>query len=557
MKNDKQEQKNLLLALLVVVLGLIALDWIFPNPEKNASPTPTPAPILTKTVSETPPPVAQPTDQLPTALPQPDMAIPQFDFRNEVVAGSLQATGGTFNQLQLLTYTETTDPNSPHITLFSPKKYEASLYWISSADVALPRTSDIWQVQGNELTPFTPITLQFQTADVQITRQISLDKDYMFTITDTVRNMKQTPIHLALKGKIDQQITDKATTHSNVHEGFVALSNGKLEEKKYPSVDKEDFSTTSEGGWLGITEKYWQSIFIPEQIPDIKMGFAKNQDTYTASFQTPTSVLQPGQTLTRTTRLFAGAKKLALIKAYQQDLHIPKFDLTIDFGWFYFLTKPFLGFLNWLYAMVGNMGLAILIFATLLRIALLPIATKSYQSMAKMKQVQPKIKALQEQYKNDKLRLNQEMMLLYKREKINPAGGCLPLFIQIPVFFALYKVLSVSLQMRQAPFFGWIHDLSAPDPSSVFTAFGHLPWPIPSFLDLGVWPILMGLTMFVQQKLNPPPADKAQENVFKLLPVIFMFMLGSFASGLVIYWTWSNILSIAQQKYIMKKEGVK
>ena len=236
--------------------------------------------------------------------------------------------------------------------------------------------------------------------------------------------------------------------------------------------------------------------------------------------------------------------------------NIPKFDLTIDFGWYYFLTKPFLFFLQWLYAWVGNMGIAILIFATLLRLALLPIATKSYISMAKMKKVQPQLQALQERFKDNRALLQQEMLALYKREKINPAGGCLPMFIQIPVFFALYKVLSVSLQMRQAPFFGWIQDLSAPDPSSVFTLFGLLPWPIPGFLNIGVWPVVMGLTMYIQQKQTPTPtADKAQANMFKLMPVLFTFMMGQFAAGLVIYWAWSNILSIAQQKYIIKKVG--
>ena len=568
MKENKQEQKNLLLALLFVIVGLIAFDWIFPSSNKKpelqppavpvltdtteAEPKPAPAVITTETIADT-----LPSQQLTEGTTRVNTATaPEVNFRNEMVSGSFATTGGTFNQLNLLAYTETTQKDSPNITLFTPNAYQAQLYWISSADVALPRTSDIWQVQGEELTPFTPITLRFHTTDVQIERKISLDNDYMFTITDIVQNMTNRSINLALKGKIEKQMTG-SSFRSNVHEGFVALANHKLEEKQYASVDKESFSITSEDGWVGITEKYWQSIFIPQQEPGIQMGFNKQNDLYTASFQTATVSLPAGQSLTRTTRLFAGAKKLSLIKAYQQDLNIPKFDLTIDFGWFYFLTKPFLSFLNWLYALVGNMGVAILIFATLLRIALLPIATKSYQSMAKMKKVQPKIKALQEQYKNDKMRLNQEMLALYQREKINPAGGCLPLFIQIPVFFALYKVLSVSLQMRQAPFFGWIHDLSMPDPSSVFTLFGYVPWPIPSFLDLGVWPILMGLTMYIQQKLNPAPTDKSQADVMKFLPIIFTFMLGKVASGLVIYWTWSNILSIAQQQYIMRKEGKK
>ena len=307
---------------------------------------------------------------------------------------------------------------------------------------------------------------------------------------------------------------------------------------------------------MGLTDKYWQTIFIPEDKISFEITDSQNDTNYQTQFSEKETLLNAGQTITRKTLLFAGAKELNLINDYMGLYNIPKFDLTIDFGWFYFLTKPFLYFLQWLYALVGNMGLAILIFATLLRLALLPVATKSYISMAKMKKVQPQLKELQERFKDNRMMLQQEMMALYKREKINPAGGCLPMFIQIPVFFALYKVLSVSLQMRQAPFFGWIQDLSAPDPSSVFTLFGLVQWPIPSFLNIGILPVIMGLTMYIQQKMTPTPtADKAQANMFKLMPIIFTFMMGQFAAGLVIYWTWSNLLSIAQQKYIIKKVG--
>ena len=268
-------------------------------------------------------------------------------------------------------------------------------------------------------------------------------------------------------------------------------------------------------------------------------------------------MIQPNASVTKTLRLFVGAKDIDVINGYQKNQNITHFDLSIDFGWFRFLTQPFLHFLNWLYALLGNMGVAILVFATLIRFALLPIATKSYESMAKMRKVQPKIKDLQTKFKKDPRRLQIEMANLYKREKINPASGCLPLLLQIPVFFALYKVLSISINMRQAPFFGWIQDLSMPDPLSPFNGFGYFDIALPAFLTIGIWPILMGLTMYVQQKLSPAPADKTQAKVMLFLPVIFTLMMGSFASGLIIYWTWSNILSIFQQKYIMKKVGVK
>ena len=285
------------------------------------------------------------------------------------------------------------------------------------------------------------------------------------------------------------------------------------------------------------------------------MTFAKVGTDYVSSFKTPATV-KANETIIHTMKLFAGPKELSLIEEYEEQ-GIPRFDLSIDFGWYYFLTKPFLRLLGWLYGLIGNMGVVILIFATLIRIALLPIATKSYESMAKMKKIQPKVKALQERFKDNRQQLQIEMMNLYKRDKVNPASGCLPMLIQIPVFFALYKVLSVSILMRQAPFWGWIHDLSQPDPSSVFTAFGYLPWPIPSFLNIGVWPLIMGLTMVIQQRLNPSTAmTKDQKVMMNMMPIIFTFMMGNFAAGLVIYWTWSNILSIAQQKYIMKKVGV-
>ena len=376
------------------------------------------------------------------------------------------------------------------------------------------------------------------------------------TYTDKITNKTSTPIQTKLSGKIIRNKDSITSDRSSVHEGFLGLFDNKEKESRYDEIQEDKpFTRDDQGGWIGITDKYWQAIFIPDQSTTSKMTFQRNGEDYISSFST-SKTLNAGQTITQTTRLFAGAKELELINDYEKQ-GIPRFDLSIDFGWYYFLTKPFLYFLGWLYNLVGNMGIAILVFATLLRIAMLPIATKSYESMAKMKKIQPKIKALQERFKDNRQQLQAEMMNLYKRDKVNPASGCLPMLIQIPVFFALYKVLSVSILMRQAPFFGWIHDLSQPDPSSVFTAFGYLPWPIPSFLNLGVWPLLMGLTMVIQQRLSPSTAtNKDQKVMMAMMPVLFTFMMGNFASGLVIYWTWSNILSIAQQKYIMKKVGV-
>lgn len=547
----KQEQRNLMLAMLVILVLLFSLDFIFPSKKAEEIAVPVNPTELTL-ASDAPAAIDVVAEPVKNVWAIEAAVLP---FSNNLVAGNVNISSGGLDSLQLTEYKETTAPDSPNVTLLKPGAYWTGLNWVSP-HVTLPNNSDTWQSNGTELTPFTPLTLTYQNKDVKVTRVISVDDAYMFTMADTIENRKGEPISVALNGQINR-VMDELPSMSAVHEGFLGVLEDKLVEKKYADVEDDAFQETSKGGWMGLTDKYWQTVMIFDASSGkTDVGFHQKGKLYTAFFQTPSENIAAGQSLTRTTRLFAGAKQINLINAYQDNLKIAKFDRSIDFGWFYFLTKPFLYFLNWLYALVGNMGVTILIFATLLRIALLPIATKSYESMAKMRKAQPKIKALQERYKNNRMLLQQEMMALYKRDKINPAGGCLPLLLQIPVFFALYKVLSVSINMRQAPFFGWIHDLSIPDPSSVFTVFGYLDWPIPAIINIGVWPLLMGITMWIQQKLNPAPTDKVQANMFKMMPIIFTFMLGHFAAGLVIYWTWSNVLSIAQQKYIMKKVGV-
>ena len=549
-KETKQEQKNLFIAMVLVVVVLFGFDFLFSTKQENTVAVPIEAP--TEVVSQATNTASVVAD---STVPQPVRDVQNIAVENNFLSGNMTSSG-VFDALSLTTYKQTDAQDSPNVDLLTPKSYWVDFAW-TATNAVMPNQTDGWQVIGDKLTSETPMIFVYENTDVKIERTVSLDNAYMFTVSDTLTNRKNAPISVALKGQVHRHMTADKLTPSVVHEGFLSLIDGKLVEKDYSDVEDDNFSDKTTGGWMGITDKYWQSVMIFDQaLKDVDVSFNRQDNLYTAGFKTGYETIGSGSTLTRTTRLFAGAKKLDLINAYEKELNIPKFDLSIDFGWFYFLTRPFLAFLNWLYAIVGNMGVAILIFATLIRIAMLPIATKSYESMAKMRKFQPKMKLLQERYKNDRMRLQQEMMKLYQREKINPAGGCLPMLLQIPVFYALYKVLSVSINMRQAPFFGWIHDLSMPDPSSIFTAFGYLDWPIPSFLNIGIWPVLMGLTMYVQQKLNPAPTDKTQANMFKWMPVIFTFMLGSFASGLVIYWTWSNVLSIAQQKYIMKKVGV-
>lgn len=533
LEEEKKEQKNLIWAMIMVIAVLMLFNRLTARPvETNGAAAP-------ETIST--PAVVQAEVSVPTVA-QVDIPV-----SNDRVAG-MMTSGGGVTALNLTTYRQTTEADSPHVALLGPD-YQADLVW---SDLMVGRPV----ITGDKLTPQTPVKLTWTNGDLTLTREIQLDKNYLITYTDTIENRGGTAARVNLKGSVWRQTNDVPKDRSTVHEGFLGLFDNKEKEERYTDITSEKpFQTENTGGWIGMTDKYWQTVWIPDQQVVSKMTFEEKGDRYIAAFDMPVAV-GGGETVTRKTRLFAGAKELDLINAYE-DAGIPRFDLSIDFGWYYFLTKPFLYFLGWLYRLVGNMGIAILVFATLIRIALLPIAKKSYESMAKMKKIQPKIKALQERFKDNRQQLQIEMMNLYKRDKVNPASGCLPMLIQIPVFFALYKVLSVSILMRQAPFFGWIKDLSQRDTSSVLTLFGYLSWPVPAFLDIGILAVLMGLTMVIQQKMNPSVGTtKDQKTMMTLMPIVFTFMLGNFASGLVIYWTWSNILSIAQQKYIMKKVGV-
>ncbi|MBE6446632.1 MAG: membrane protein insertase YidC [Alphaproteobacteria bacterium] len=543
-KQFKSEERNLFVALILIIFVLMGFQT-FTRPKVENTVAPEQTQVAEQVVETKPVQVVQPT------LPVVEKALEQATFavQNDFVSGKITADGLTINDWTLTQYKETLAEDSPDVQLLSDK-YGLDVYWT----VAGQKIPLILQ-EGETLTPNTPLVFGAKSRDLTLKRTISLDDHYMLTFVDEISNTSAQPISATLQGQIYRSKDTISEQRSVVHTGFVSMADNRLQENDYPTIDEETISYQSKNTWLGLTDKYWQTILIPQADDQVKITNAFDNDAYRASFEGNSLTLASGQTITRTTRVFAGAKDLNLINDYMQLYNIPKFELSIDFGWFYFLTKPFLYFLQWLNAFVGNMGIAILLFATLLRLLLLPVATKSYVSMAQMKKIQPQLQSIQQRYKDDRLRMQQEVMALYKREKVNPAGGCLPMLIQIPVFFALYKVLSVSLQMRQAPFFWWIKDLSAPDSSSVFTLFGLIPWPIPSFLNLGVMPILMGLTMYIQQKMTPQTAgmDKAQMNMFKWMPVIFTFMMGQFAVGLIIYWTWSNILSIMQQRYIMKK----
>lgn len=473
-------------------------------------------------------------------------------LENEYVKASFDPALGGVTDLSLLKYKETVDEDAKKVQLFN-SDYFTSLMW-QSKDVNLPHLNSFWALDESRSAPKEKVFV-FENSDVKIERTVSLDDKYMVTVSDKIYNLKDQAIKVYQQGSFERVMKEMPPV-STVHQGFVGFLNDELVEEKYE--DKPViYSSRTQSGWFGLTDKYWQGLMIFDGKDSVSVTFSSDKDKkYDALFETDNIMIPAQGSIEKKVMLFAGAKDIDVINAYQKDLNIKHFDLSIDFGWFRFLTQPFLGFLNYLYSLIGNMGVAIIVFATIIRLAMLPIATKSYESMAKMRKVQPKLKQIQVRFKNDPRRLQVEMANLYKREKINPASGCLPLLLQIPVFFALYKVLSISINMRQAPFFGWIEDLSMPDPLTIFNGFGYFDWEVPAFFCIGVWPILMGLTMYIQQKLSPAPSDNAQAKMMQFLPVIFTLMMASFASGLIIYWTWSNVLSIMQQKYIMKKVGV-
>jgi YidC/Oxa1 family membrane protein insertase len=459
----------------------------------------------------------------------------------------------------------------------------------SPAKIELPTADTLWTSDSNELTVGKPVNLSWTNGTGQTFRTtITVDDEYLFTINQTVENGGSEAVKVLPYGRVRRVGTPQTAGFYILHEGPLGVFNGVLEEVDYSDLVEDSRETLartgqarrtaqtfeSTGGWLGITDKYWLAALVPDQKSVIKATINHsapkdvlqiNEDYMMSGphkFQTDYLAeaveIAPGASATTDTHAYIGAKRLSLLDGYEETLGVESFDLAIDFGWFYFLTKPIFLALVWLYHLVGNYGVAILVLTVGIKLVFFPLANKSYVSMSKMKKLQPKMVELRERYGEDRQRLNQEMMALYKNEKVNPMSGCLPILIQIPVFFALYKVLYVSIEMRQAPFFGWIEDLSAPDPTTLFNLFGLIPWTPPSWLPLiGVWPLLMGLTMYLQQKLNPAPADPVQAKVFMFLPILFTVMLAGFPAGLVIYWAWNNGLSILQQWVIMRRMGVK
>ena len=501
-------------------------------------------------------------------------ANPHVVIDTPAIAGSIDLKGGRIDDVSLKDYHETVDKASPIIDLFSPSNaphpYYADTGFLADAGTTapMPGPATVWTADSDRLTPGKPVTLTWDDGQGLVFRRtISVDDQYMFTVKDAVANSGATPVTLTPYALISRHGTPVTSNYSVLHEGLIgAVGTNSETDITYANMDKEaGGSRTLEGtgGWLGITDKYWAGVVAPDQTLPFKGRFssfpANNNHDYQTDARFAPRTLAPGASTEITNHVFAGAKVTAVLNKYESEYGIHNFGNLIDWGWFYLITKPLFQVLDWFYKLTGNFGIAILIVTVIIKGIFFPLANRSYASMAKMKALQPQLAALKERFPDDKQKQQEATMKLYREQKVNPVAGCLPMIIQIPVFFALYKVIFITIEMRHAPFFGWIRDLSAPDPVHVLTLGGLLPIEpyLPGFLLIGIWPVIMGFSMFLQMKMNPEPPDPVQKQMFSYMPLVFMFMLGTFPSGLVIYWTWNNTLTVIQQYLIAKKQGVK
>ncbi len=585
------EQKRLFLAIaisLAIVLGFqMIYDRFLPHPPPAPAVTTTtphaartePVPAQTKAVPARPPQPSQTVGVAPSdagvAPVGPTKPGPRLAIAAPQVKGSFNLVGARLDDLILRDYRETVDPDSPLVRVLephsNPQPYYVQFGWTEGTDthVKLPGSDTVWTASANELGPNRPVTLTWNNgAGLTFRIVLSVDDHYMFTVRQEVTNQTGAPVQLYPWSRIRREYTPETSGYYLLHEGFVGVLKDRLKEQTYSNArddakkhDGVAFKESDRGGWAGITDKYWLVALIPDQSTAVTasnraLEEGPNGHVYQVDFIPQAAEhIAPGATASEVTHVFAGAKVVSLLDHYQNEYRIPHFDKAVDFGWFYFLTKPIFLCLDWLYHLLGNFGLAILVFTVLVKAAFFPIANRAYKSMSKMRLLGPKLQAMRERLKDDPAKMQQEMMAIYKAEGVNPVSGCLPMLIQVPVFWALYKVLFITIEMRQAPFFGWIKDLSAADPTNLFNLFGLLPFhpmTISPFLHLGAWPLIMGVSMWLQQRLNPTPPDPTQAKLFQFMPVIFTFMLARFPAGLVIYWTWNNLLSVAQQWLIMR-----
>ena len=490
--------------------------------------------------------------------------VGRITINNKKVNGSISLRGGIFDDLSFKNYMQELD-SKEEVVFLNPKETEDGFYietgWTSVGNkIKVPTLDTVWSVKGNRnLDEKTPVVLEWNNGQGLIFKKIiKLDEKYLFKIKQEIKNNTNKTVELYPYAQITRnKKPDDVQGFYILHEGFIGVFDDELKEDSYEDVVEKKISRESDSGWLGITDKYWVTALVPPKNENFKSTFLF-KDVFKANYILNNPVkIKAASTSDNEVKLFVAAKEVETIDGYAESEKIEKFDLVIDWGWFYFFTKPLFFVIDYLFKLSGNFGIAIVLITLAIRIIFFPLANYSFRSMAKMKALQPEMVRLKELHKEDKVKLQQEMMALYRKEKVNPASGCLPILIQIPFFFAIYKMLFISLEMRHQPFFGWIQDLSAKDPTTIFNLFGLIPWDPPGFLIIGIWPILMGLTMFAQQKLNPAPADPIQAKIFMFFPLFLTIILAPFPSGLVVYWTVNNILTIAQQWVIMKKTKIK
>ena len=584
------QNKNLILA--TVLSALVILVWMVLFPPEQRSPDAAVGDTSDGVAEPAPAGLAPPGDaglaDAAPGVPDADAATPgavpaaRVPIETPRLTGSINLEGGRLDDLALKDYRETLDEGSPIVTLLSPSRQAGAYYalhgWVPGgalADDAVPGAATVWEApEGARLTPDTPVTLRWDNgAGLAFTKTIAVDADYMFTVTQGVENATGAPVRLAPYGLVAREGEPDTVNFFILHEGVVARSDGELMELDYDDVTdleavaaeggRVQSTEASEDGWIGFTDKYWMTALIPSAgLPFTEVvKYVDRADRYQTETRLPARTVEAGASHQAQSRLFAGAKEWEAIRRYQNEEGVAGFVDSIDWGWFYFLTKPIFAALHWLNGLIGNMGVAIVVLTLGIKAILLPLAYKSYVSMARMKELQPEVEKLKEQAGDDRQKLQQGMMALYRERKVNPAAGCLPILLQIPIFFSLYKVIFVTLELRHAPFFGPFQDLSAPDPTSIANLFGLLPWGAPepgslvSLVLIGILPILLGISMWLQQKLNPTPTDPTQAMIFAWLPWVFMFMLGGFASGLIVYWIANNTITFVQQYAIMTSHG--
>jgi YidC/Oxa1 family membrane protein insertase len=583
-----QDQNNVFLAIALSVVILVSWQYFFAT-SFLGKPA---AQRTSRTSLIAPDAVVQPQGQaigkqnaaIPTAPSVQPLSRQQALARSARIAidtprlkGSIALTGGRIDDLSLTQYRETTDPKSPAIELLSPsaspQPFYAEFGWInaSGTNSKVPTSETAWHQEGSDsLTVGHPVLLVWQNGQgLEFRRTISVDDKYLFAVRDEVVNRAQQPVLLAPYASISRHNPPATLGTYLLHEGAIGmLGNQGLQELTYKTLDDKKRVTFSlSNAWLGFTDKYWAAALLPEPSARLQTEFSASAfgslRTYQADYVQDAQTIGPGAMGTATARLFAGAKEVAIIDAYEKSLDLNRFDLVIDWGWFRFITKPMFALIDSVFRLVGNFGVAILIVTLMLKAAFFPLANRSYASAARMKALQPQIQLIRETFANDKMKQQQATIELYKKEKINPVAGCVPTLVQIPVFFALYKVLFITIEMRQAAFFGWIRDLSAPDPTNLFNLFGLIPYDplslplIGGFLMVGAWPLIMGLSQWIQMKLSSAATDPTQSAILNWMPVIFTFMLAKFSAGLVIYWTWNNSLSVLQQVIVMRRNGVR